>query len=250
MYNLSIHTGTFLTILKFQKKICQPCKPTFNSLPEKFLATELLVLQKFIEMRPVLTFLIFGSCWSELNELLSGWLSAKCFGGLHISLRSSCPEVFCKKGVLKNFTTSTRKHLCQSLFFNKVAGLRPVTLLKERLWPRCFLMNFTKFLRKPFLKKTPPVVAPIVLCFKYFCGYCIYFLAQPDCRIFLPEYCDTIIKQQLCGGREIPYKSIQIFLLLPSSLHLLHVDAFLLITVSACTRPCDTNNSHQSLTRR
>ena len=39
--------------------------------------------------------------------------------------RSSRPEVFCKKGVLRNFTKFTGKHLCQSVFFNKVAGLRP-----------------------------------------------------------------------------------------------------------------------------
>ena len=36
---------------------------------------------------------------------------------------SSRPKVFCKKDVLRNFTKSTGKHLCQSLFFNKVAGL-------------------------------------------------------------------------------------------------------------------------------
>ena len=45
----------------------------------------------------------------------------------------------------------TRRHLCQSLFFNKVAGLRPVTLLKKRLCHRCFPVNFVKFLRTPFL---------------------------------------------------------------------------------------------------
>ena len=45
----------------------------------------------------------------------------------------NCPEVFCKKGVLRNFAKCTGKHLCQSLFFNKVAGLRPATLLKKRL---------------------------------------------------------------------------------------------------------------------
>ena len=33
------------------------------------------------------------------------------------------PEVFCKKGVLEIFAKFTGKHLCQSLFFNKVAGL-------------------------------------------------------------------------------------------------------------------------------
>ena len=35
------------------------------------------------------------------------------------------------------------KHLCQSLFFNKAANLRPATLLKRE----CFSVNFAKFLR-------------------------------------------------------------------------------------------------------
>ena len=47
--------------------------------------------------------------------------------------RSSRPEVFCKNGVLRNFAKFTGKHLYQSLFFNKVAGQRPATLLKKRL---------------------------------------------------------------------------------------------------------------------
>ena len=55
----------------------------------------------------------------------------------------------------------------QSLFFNKVVGLRlatllknwlwhrwPATLLKERLWRRCFPVNFAKFLKTPYLKNT------------------------------------------------------------------------------------------------
>ena len=62
-------------------------------------------------------------------------------------LRSSRPEVFCKKGALKNFAKFTGKHLCQSLFFNKVVGLWPTTLFKKRLWHRCFSVKFLKFLR-------------------------------------------------------------------------------------------------------
>ena len=38
--------------------------------------------------------------------------------------------------------------------FNKVAGLRPATLLKKRLWPSCFPVNFAKFLRT-FIYSTP-----------------------------------------------------------------------------------------------
>ena len=73
-------------------------------------------------------------------------------GALFIA-RSSCPKVFCKKGVLRNFANFAGKHLCQSLFFNKAAGLRPATLLKKRLWHRCFPVNFAKFLGTPFLKE-------------------------------------------------------------------------------------------------
>ena len=51
--------------------------------------------------------------------------------------RSSRPEVFCEKGVLRNFAKLTGKHLYLSLFFNKVAGLMPATkptiLLKKSL---------------------------------------------------------------------------------------------------------------------
>ena len=68
---------------------------------------------------------------------------------LHDVWRSSRPEVFYKNSVLKKLAKLTGKHLCQGLFFNKVAGLRPVTLLKKRFWHRCFPVNFAKFLRTP-----------------------------------------------------------------------------------------------------
>ena len=60
--------------------------------------------------------------------------------------------MFCKKR--RNFTKFTGKHLCQSLSFNKVAGLRHATLLKKSLWHRCFSVNFAKFLRRLFLQNT------------------------------------------------------------------------------------------------
>ena len=64
-----------------------------------------------------------------------------------VEFRSSRPEVFCKKGVLKSLTKCTGKHLCHSLFFNKVIGLMPATLLKKRLRHRCFpVSNFYKHL--------------------------------------------------------------------------------------------------------
>ena len=71
-----------------------------------------------------------------LNELFIFLISYKL-----ISYRSSRLEVFCKKVVLWNFAKFTGKHLCQTLFFNKVGGLRLATSLKHTF--SCeFLRNF------------------------------------------------------------------------------------------------------------
>ena len=70
------------------------------------------------------------------------WLSAKVIFVGSSYCRSSHPEVFCKK-VFLEFCKFTGKHLCQSLYFNKVAGLR--------LWHSCFSVKFAKFLRTLFL---------------------------------------------------------------------------------------------------
>ena len=61
------------------------------------------------------------------------------------SFTSGRPDVFCKKGFLKSFPKFAGKHLCQSIFFNKVAGLTPVTLLKKGLWLRSFLWILQNF---------------------------------------------------------------------------------------------------------
>ena len=71
-----------------------------------------------------------------------------------ITNRSSQKGCSVKKGVLSNFTKFTGKHLCQSLFFNKVSGLSPVTLFKKRLWHSCSPVNFVKFLRNLFLQSS------------------------------------------------------------------------------------------------
>ena len=49
-----------------------------------------------------------------------------------IKFQKQPPEVFCKKGILRNFAKFTGEHPCQRLFFSKVAGLSPATLLKKR----------------------------------------------------------------------------------------------------------------------
>ena len=51
--------------------------------------------------------------------------------------------MFCKKGVLRNLTKFTRKHLCQSLFFDKVAGLRRLNAAILCILPFIVLMFLT-----------------------------------------------------------------------------------------------------------
>ena len=91
----------------------------------------------------------------QLNRIFlfreSSSFAKTCKLWISISSRRRCSV---KKGVLRNFAKFTGKHLCQSLFFNKVADLGPATLLKKRLWHRYFPANFAKFLRTLFLQKT------------------------------------------------------------------------------------------------
>ena len=59
------------------------------------------------------------------NQLFHG-------NNLKKSDRSSRPEMFCRKGGLKNFTKFTGKHPCRSLLFNKIADLS--LFFTQHLW--------------------------------------------------------------------------------------------------------------------
>ena len=63
--------------------------------------------------------------------------------------RSSGPEVFCQKGVLKNFSKFIGKHICQSLFSNKVADLNTFIY---RTYPVAGTEYELKVTSKPFIK--------------------------------------------------------------------------------------------------
>ena len=55
-------------------------------------------------------------------------------------------------GVLRNFAKFTAKHLCQSLFLNKVAGS---SLFMEHLWWLLVILQIW-FLKEKILSKWPP----------------------------------------------------------------------------------------------
>ena len=58
--------------------------------------------------------------------------------------RSSHQMYSVKKGVLRSFKKFTGKHLCQSLFFNKVAG-RPANFIKKGTLAQVFSCEFCEF---------------------------------------------------------------------------------------------------------
>ena len=60
-----------------------------------------------------------------------------------------------RKGVFDNFAKFTGKHLCQSLFFNKTAGLRLALLLKKDSGTGCFLWILGNFWEH-FFYRIPP----------------------------------------------------------------------------------------------
>ena len=74
--------------------------------------------------------------------------------------------MFYKKDVLGNFTKFTGKHLCQSLFFNKVAGLRPASLLKKETLTQMFSCEFREVSKDTFSQNTSrhSVIKRMVIC--------------------------------------------------------------------------------------
>ena len=67
-----------------------------------------------------------------------------------------------KKGVIRKCVKFTGKHLCQSLIFKNVAGLRAATILKETL-AQVFPSEFCEISKNNFSYKTPLMAASDLL---------------------------------------------------------------------------------------
>ena len=78
----------------------------------------------------------------------------------HVSdkFRSSRPELFCKKVVLRNFAKFKGEHPCHSLFFKKVAGLRLVVQVVEVL-VQVFSCEYCEISKNALIHRKPPVAA-------------------------------------------------------------------------------------------
>ena len=62
--------------------------------------------------------------------------------------------------VLLDISQNSREDTCTRVY------LRPATFLKKRLWHICLPVNFVKFLRTPFYRRTPVVASYRNICTK------------------------------------------------------------------------------------
>ena len=70
-----------------------------------------------------------------------------------LTLEKQSPKRCSVKKEFLKILQNSQENICASLFFNKVTGLRPSTLLKKRFQRKCFPVNFAKFTRTTFLKE-------------------------------------------------------------------------------------------------
>ena len=100
----------------------------------------------------------------KLHRRCSLWFYAPAFWRLfkRFIFRSICLEVFCEKGVLKNVAKFTGKHLCQSLYFNKVA----CNFIKIETLAQVFSCEFCEISKNTISYRTPPVA--VLYFFKVF----------------------------------------------------------------------------------
>ena len=102
-------------------------------MPFSFHHSKLVPLTYFVPMLPIY-FNVF-----QYFAAFTGKYSEAAIGGAY-------------KAVLKIFVIFTEKHLCWSLFLNKVADFQACNFIKKRLQHSCFPVNIARFLSTPILK--------------------------------------------------------------------------------------------------
>ena len=100
-----------------------------------------------INMRNKWKYLLLFHDWFPMKLV---FIDIQYFFGM-VRNRSSHRRCSVGQSVLRNFSKFTGKHLRQGLVFNFI---NRVTLLKKRLWDRCFPVNFATFSRTPFWQNT------------------------------------------------------------------------------------------------
>ena len=96
--------------------------------------------------------------WLRLRRFWSSWIHDLNQTYLRRSRSCHC-RCSVRKGVPRNFAKFSGKHLCQSLFINKVVGLRSATLLKKETLAQLFSCQFCKISKEHPFYRTPLAAA-------------------------------------------------------------------------------------------
>ena len=148
--NFVIFTGKHLWWSLFLIKL-QAWRPLLKETPTQVFSCENSeIFQNSFLYRASLVAASDVSRLNPLDYLTYSWLcSLSQITWIHqntrfFNIQKQPPEVTYKTGVLKNYARFKGKHLCWSLFLNKVAGLRLATIKKEAP-TQTFPVYFEKF---------------------------------------------------------------------------------------------------------
>ena len=79
-------------------------------------------------------------------------------------VRSSHPEVFYRKGALRNFAKFTGKHLSQSLFFTKICRSEACNFIKNETLAQTFSCEFCEISKNTFFTEHLQATASVWFC--------------------------------------------------------------------------------------
>ena len=150
---LVVETKMFFSFFSAEKSEEVFIYPALNNSQQKFQKLFVSKLKCPFITHVFLLITFFGNAFLTLGIIsLINLLYPKLRCSTSIFHRSSHQRYSVKKGVPRNSTKLTGKHLCQSLFFNKVAGVRSETLLKRDFDTGAFLWALGNFEEHHFYK--------------------------------------------------------------------------------------------------
>ena len=107
-------------------------------------------------------------------------------------LRSSHRRCSVKKAFLE-ISQNSQENTCARASFLIKLQVAPATLLKKKLWDRCFPVNYAKFLRTSFFYRTPPVAAS-----DDFWWFLVFYLAELNLPLkFMNDSVPSLLKNKI-----------------------------------------------------
>ena len=119
--------------------------------------TRLFKIRHYINMKTLKQ--LFMQFLNHTYLMLLGRKNSSSVKRLHTLQKITQANVFSKQ-ISEATVRRCSSTLTQSLLFDRVAGLKPETLLKKRSWHGCFPVNFCEIFKKTFFYRTPLGTAP------------------------------------------------------------------------------------------